>query len=176
MKKKDLTMLSRIFLIILVFFWMFVIYQFSADVAADSQSLSDAVVNQFYKIVYHFTGKRLDLVLSVANKALLGYFFRKMAHVFIFFILSIFTMLFLFTFKINMWLRMVITLLFCGGYALLDEYHQMFVEGRGSSLKDVLIDSSGAFLGILVSLIIFCIIYTIYHVHESKKMKKLEYK
>jgi VanZ family protein len=36
----------------------------------------------------------------------------------------------------------------CVGVASSDEFHQLFVYGRGASVKDVLIDSSGAFVGI----------------------------
>ena len=39
------------------------------------------------------------------------------------------------------------------GYASTDEIHQMFVPGREGKVFDVLIDSCGAFCGIMVSLI-----------------------
>ena len=42
----------------------------------------------------------------------------------------------------------VFTLLLCIGYAITDELHQAFVPGRTPKLLDVLIDSSGALLGI----------------------------
>ena len=38
----------------------------------------------------------------------------------------------------------------CVGFAGLDEYHQSFVNGRGPSVRDVCIDSSGAAIGILL--------------------------
>ena len=37
----------------------------------------------------------------------------------------------------------------CVIYAVSDEVHQAFVPGRGPALKDVLIDSAGAFTGII---------------------------
>lgn len=171
MEKEKLMKYSRILLILFVLFWMYIIFQFSADNATDSAALSNQVLEYFYRIVYHFTGKRLDLAIGLESQMLLGYFFRKLAHMFIYFILSIFVMLFLFTFKVNMWLRIFTALAFCGVYAVSDEYHQLFSEGRGARLKDVLIDCSGAFVGIFVALILFCIIYTIYHIHEEKNKK-----
>ncbi|OUL07904.1 hypothetical protein B0533_11730 [Sedimentibacter sp. SX930] len=48
------------------------------------------------------------------------------------------------------WKRRGISLLLCVGYAISDEFHQQFVPGRGPLLKDVLIDTSGAALGILL--------------------------
>lgn len=38
-------------------------------------------------------------------------------------------------------------LLVCAGYAALDEYHQIFVKGRGPHPQDVLLDTAGAFAG-----------------------------
>jgi VanZ family protein len=35
------------------------------------------------------------------------------------------------------------TALFCAAYAMSDEYHQTFVQGRGGTARDVLIDSLG---------------------------------
>lgn len=41
------------------------------------------------------------------------------------------------------------TILITAGYSLSDEFHQMFVPGRGPSLLDSGIDTMGACLGIL---------------------------
>ena len=48
------------------------------------------------------------------------------------------------------WKERGISLLLCVAYAISDEFHQVFVPGRGPLLKDVLIDGSGAALGILL--------------------------
>lgn len=48
------------------------------------------------------------------------------------------------------WKRRGFTLLISVAYAISDEFHQSFVPGRGPLLKDVLIDGSGAVLGILL--------------------------
>lgn len=45
---------------------------------------------------------------------------------------------------------MLISTLFCIIYALSDEIHQLFVFGRSGELKDVLIDTIGSFLGIIL--------------------------
>ncbi|MDB6354155.1 VanZ family protein [Trichococcus sp. K1Tr] len=50
------------------------------------------------------------------------------------------------------WKRRGASLLFCVAYAVSDEFHQQFVPGRGPLLKDVLIDGSGAALGIILYL------------------------
>ena len=50
----------------------------------------------------------------------------------------------------SVWKRRGCSLLFCVAYAISDEFHQLFVPGRGPLLKDVLIDGSGAALGIML--------------------------
>ena len=51
-------------------------------------------------------------------------------------------------------------------YAVLDEYHQIFVIGRGSSVKDVLID----FIGGIIGMAIYYIVY--YLSHRIRKVRK----
>ncbi len=81
---------------------------------------------------------------------------RKVAHFTVFFMLG----------TLSCWSAWVvfkkhymsISFIFCVLYACLDEAHQFFSDGRTPLVKDVFIDSAGAFIGIsLVSLIIFCV-------------------
>jgi VanZ family protein len=51
------------------------------------------------------------------------------------------------------WKRRGASLFLCVAYAISDEFHQLFVPGRGPLLKDVLIDGSGAALGIILYLV-----------------------
>lgn len=48
----------------------------------------------------------------------------------------------------------IFSLLICILYAISDEIHQVFVPGREAQVKDVIIDSGGAAVGIGVYLII----------------------
>jgi VanZ family protein len=47
--------------------------------------------------------------------------------------------------------RWVLALLMAVLFALSDEYHQSFVEGRGSSLGDVVIDGFGAAIALMIA-------------------------
>lgn len=40
-------------------------------------------------------------------------------------------------------------------FAMTDEFHQLFVDGRGGQIQDVLIDALGAMIGVSIS-VIFC--------------------
>lgn len=52
--------------------------------------------------------------------------------------------------RLSVGYRRVLALLMAVLFALSDEYHQSFVEGRGSSIRDVAIDSAGALVGLLL--------------------------
>ncbi len=159
----------RIIAILTTLIWMIVIFRFSMDTGTSSHELSDMCVQIFNKAVYHFTGKDLTISITPEHYALIELFFRKLAHMSIYFVLSINVMVVLFTFNIKMSLRMFISALFCFLYALSDEFHQMFVDGRGASFTDCLIDTSGALLGIIAALVLYCILYTIMTKYQKHK-------
>ncbi len=51
------------------------------------------------------------------------------------------------------WFCALIALLIATAYAATDEYHQTFVASRGASVHDVMIDASGALLGVALVLL-----------------------
>lgn len=72
---------------------------------------------------------------------------------------SILTMLLMFTYETYpLRFKCFISLLVSFLYACSDELHQFFVGGRSASFRDVLIDSTGACIGILLTLIIYTLI------------------
>ena len=73
---------------------------------------------------------------------------RKTAHFFLYFVLGLFVIMALGKSGVARHHRFGLALLICGLYAISDEVHQFFIEGRGPQLKDVLIDCAGAFVGI----------------------------
>ena len=60
----------------------------------------------------------------------------------------------------------VSTVIFAAVYACTDEFHQIFVDGRGCRAFDVLIDSAGALVGAVAAAIILLLIVNL------KKAKK----
>ncbi len=151
----------RIIAILTTLIWMIVIFRFSIDTGTSSHELSDLCVQIFNKAIYSFTGKDLRISITPEHYAMVELFFRKLAHMGIYFILSINVMVVLFTFNMKMISRIFISVFFCFIYACTDEFHQMFVDGRGASFFDCLIDTTGAILGIVAALILYCILYTI---------------
>lgn len=79
---------------------------------------------------------------------------RKLAHMAEYFLLAVAVAFPLYVYGVRgIWL-MLLAGLICVGFACTDEYHQSFVDGRGPSKRDVLIDSIGIFLGIILVRII----------------------
>lgn len=134
---------------LLVFIWMIVIFSFSNQSAEESTRLSDSFINNTIIKVYEvFNGdaseeKQEELISKYS------YPIRKMAHFTIYFILGILVFIFLNQYIENKNI-IIYSLLICFVYACTDEFHQYFVVGRYCSFIDVLIDSTGSFISILL--------------------------
>lgn len=123
---------------LLVFLFMCAIFSLSAQNADESSSLSNGL---------------LQKVMDFTHISLSSFAIRKLAHATEYALLAL-----LFS---NAFYRL------CGNplssaafsltsiYACTDEFHQLFVSGRGCSLFDVGIDSLGALTGTLICFLIF---------------------
>jgi VanZ family protein len=94
----------------------------------------------------------LHVTVSSPTFNLLHELMRKSAHVTVY---GIFAMLLYYSLGGSRsrewrWLTALGALLIAGGYALTDEYHQLFVPGRGPSLVDSGIDTMGALVGLTI--------------------------
>lgn len=92
---------------------------------------------------------------------------RKNAHAFEYCILAIFVSLILFQFKLQGRRAIIYIMFICLFYAVLDEFHQLYVPGRTSSVRDVLIDFTGSIIGM-------AFYYTVHYAIEDMKIKKLK--
>lgn len=103
-------------------------------------------------------------------------FIRKTAHFTEFFALAVTVAFPLYVYKIRGIFLIILGELLCVGVAFLDEYSQSFVLGRTPSYRDVMIDSAGAFCGILIAWIICFIgrktIFRWLSLEEYRKKKK----
>lgn len=129
---------------------MYMIYNFSAQPGDVSAQLSYKVS---YKIV-ETVDQALDANMEYWEIETWVYrihgLVRKLAHMTEYFALAVAVAFPLYVYGIHgIWL-MLLAGLICVGFACGDEYHQSFVEGRGPSKRDVLIDSFGVFWGIIL--------------------------
>lgn len=82
---------------------------------------------------------------------------RKLAHVFEFFVQSVWIGLALIALKY--FSKNIIYILFCGLLtACIDEFLQLFFDGRGSMVSDIFIDFSGTLIGIVFCTVIYMLI------------------
>lgn len=140
--------------LILVLLWMFFIF-FMSNMDRDnsdnkSMTIATGIVDKVDKITkasdevvkYHHEE---EFVLNINN------FFRKCAHVFEYFVLSLLVLNFLFQLNKFQYLTCsIINVIFSFLYACSDEFHQTFISGRGGQFRDVLIDTIGILLGCII--------------------------
>ncbi|MBO4458409.1 MAG: VanZ family protein [Butyrivibrio sp.] len=133
---------------------MCLIFMLSSQEGTTSSQLS-------YKVgvkIFTFANEKLDKGWSQERIAELStkyqYYVRKTAHFTEYFFLGVSVAFPLYVYGVRgLWL-VFFAGAFCAGFAGLDEYHQSFVMGRGPSPKDVMIDCSGAFPGIILTRIV----------------------
>lgn len=132
------------------FLMMYMIYSFSADTGMVSSDLSYKVNERIVVTV----DKVLNLELSEEQityyKQRINYPVRKAAHMTEYALLAIAIAFPLYVYGVRGIGLMILTGTVCVSYAILDEYHQSFVAGRTSSLKDVAIDSIGVICGVII--------------------------
>ena len=144
---------------ILCIFWMLVIFWFSAQVADDSQEMSDFFVRLLDALF------SLDIMKNEIIQDMTSFLVRKAAHMSEYAILAILLGLTIREYKKEPWLLLALTA--TAAYAATDEFHQLFVPGRSGQLKDVLIDTAGGALGLgLLALILY--------LQRRRKMKEYE--
>ena len=127
----------------IVMFWMILIYYFSQQTVDESIKLSSVPTMVFSEL--------LELLFpnSAFEEEYIHHIVRKLAHFTIYFILGI-----LVSYLLNVGKRkgkkiIFIAVICCLLFAISDETLQLFIYGRGAQVTDVLIDISGASLGIL---------------------------
>ena len=132
---------------ILAFLWMFIIFLFSAQTGEQSSALSNSILFNLAIPFLNFFN-----IQTYYNVEFISFLVRKGAHVVVFFVLAI-----LFINAIlasNMFKKIshsyICALALSFLYACLDEFHQSFTPGRNMSFWDVVIDTVGACLGLML--------------------------
>lgn len=126
-----------------VLVWALVIFLFSNQDGSASSSN-----NKF--ILYLLKSININIDYIFGNQT--DYIIRKSAHFFEYFILCHFLFKAL-SIDIEHKKSILISLFLTFLYACSDEIHQMFVSGRAASFKDVIIDTSGGLLYLIIYLI-----------------------
>lgn len=134
-------MSKKIIKTLLLIAWLILIFYFSAQ----NGTISSNTSGRLLKIIANFL-KVSDVDNFVST---FSFLIRKTAHFSEYFILFIISYN-CFKEYSNFKKIALISFIFCVLCASFDEFHQLFVDGRSGQVKDVLIDSSGAFCAFLI--------------------------
>ena len=145
-----------VFLVLSILFAV-MIFCFSARNGVESTEDSYSVGREYGRIVHSdFNSWPEEEQLDFAEKV--DHPIRKLAHATEY---AVFAML-----LCGVWLdgrrKRRISVIFAWGtatvYAMTDEFHQLFVPGRSGQVKDVLLDSCGAAVGVLILMLVMLLI------------------
>jgi len=127
-----------------VLLWMAIIFSFSSDTHSQQHS------SRLFEPFFHW----LFPSMSQAEVEKLHHYFRKCGHLTEYAILGLLVWRALHGSKGKLppwsWPKVGGTLLIVFLYAATDEFHQVFVPGRTPMISDVLVDTAGGAIGLLV--------------------------
>lgn len=182
-------MQKRIILGILIIIWMITIFLFSSQDGMESESTSDIITNRIVneniendiEIEENVDNTNNEDANNSVNVAKYNYEFemykgevrlvvRKSAHFIIYLVGGFLLFNFFRTYNISLRNQIIYAILGIILYASSDEFHQLFVNGRTARVEDVLLDTLGAIVGILINIIFLKIICKM----KNKKDKALD--
>ena len=99
--------------------------------------------------IKYYNTEEWTSLLSEFSYEQLSYMILKSAHFFEYAVLAVLIRSLLHCYRYTWMNRIIYALFMVLLCAILDEYFQSFVDGRNSSVKDILIDFSGAIVGCL---------------------------
>lgn len=153
-----------VLLLILAIGWMFCIFKLSGMTSQKSNGKSIDYISMLIEDTLDITNDYgitnshpSEEKLARASK-LMNSPIRKVIHATVYFVLAFFVMILLniiFDHKKYL-LSFILALIIAVIFAITDEFHQTFVNGRTGQILDVCIDSLGALLGLAF--------YTTYHI------------
>lgn len=153
--------MKKLLCLLLVILAMGTMYYFSSQEGDVSKHQSDTAINVIDKIRSEITLKD-HKIISVKEKVFnklkqygdKGYIVRKMAHFSIYACIGASVSLLVYSLSKRIYISSIVAMITSISYAYYDEMRQLAVDGRVGSMKDVLIDASGAFTGILILFVI----------------------
>lgn len=161
---------TAVFIILLIAV-MCAVFMFSSQDGNRSGGISEKVTRVICRVIFFkYDEMSGDEQLFVVRQ--LNYFVRKLAHFSVYMLMGILSYSALLIANIEkIAQKWAVSLGICALYAALDEIHQYFIPGRSMRFTDVLIDCSGALIGIAIVKLI-CI--TADHIKQNVKISRKE--
>ena len=127
---------------------MLTIFIFSSKPADTSNDSSLNIANNILTIYENTTNQQYQEPQRWNILETINHIVRKSAHFCEYAVLSIAFALHLFVHQKSRRYIIIWSTLMSGAYAATDEYHQTFIPGRSGQFSDVLLDTTGAFVGV----------------------------
>ena len=144
--------MKKIISFIVLILWMIVIFSFSSADANKSTGTSDKVITTMIEIKDKITNNETpnnEKEIIVKNSS---FYIRKLAHITEYLILGFLMFNLLKQYSVtNIYYAIGLSIL----YSCTDEFHQLFINGRSGSIRDVLIDSIGILIGTYLYKLLF---------------------
>ena len=140
---------KKIFLVLDIL-WMGFIFYLSNQPADISSDQSGELIKMLSNLP--IIGNVIDYMMKID---IAQFIVRKSAHMFAYFLL--FILMFMYAYKNNKGVKKSYFIGFVATflYACTDEIDQVFIEGRSGEIRDILVDSTGALIGmVLVGIIL----------------------
>ncbi|URZ14837.1 VanZ family protein [Clostridium felsineum] len=161
--------MKKIFLILLCLLCFGFIFYNSSQNGNASNDRSYKVTNElrnFYRKIKGENKENYTKLPTNPRDEKINLFIRKNAHAFEYCLLAGIVTIIIFSLGLKGRYAIVYIWFICLFYAVLDEFHQMYVPGRTSLVSDVLVDFLGANIGMWFSYFVY---YTIFKKFRSKK-------
>ncbi|MDD4688198.1 MAG: VanZ family protein [Eubacteriales bacterium] len=141
-----------------------VIFAFSNQSAQVSSKDSEGLIYFLLTLISGIFGWSNQEMLSIVDA--IHTLVRKTAHFSIYALLGVFVLNYVLTYIKSIKRASWTTVLVCFLYACSDEIHQLFIPGRSGEIRDVVIDTLGAAVGVLFMML------TIEVINRYKRRKK----
>lgn len=164
--------LLRLLFLLLTIATFILIFRFSSEGGEKSSSTSEKVVKKVintFSYTQNLTETRKTKLINILQPIT-----RKIAHFSIYTLVGIWIMSFISTYDITILKKLFFSIGVGLLYAISDEIHQGFIPGRSPEIRDVLIDTCGVTLGILIVVAIVSFFSVIKYEHKEIKEKRID--
>lgn len=158
-------MLKKIILWVAVIALSVRIFGFSAATGKQSEGTSEKITKVILQMLGHETTNISEDTPEYKFFQMCHKIVRKAAHFFLYSVLAVLTLFLAKSYRLNILVSSVVSALYCLLFAIGDEIHQLFVDGRSGQIGDVFIDFGGALFGI-------GIVILMYHMMHRKSVCK----
>jgi VanZ family protein len=142
--------MRKVIAFIAVVLWICFIFYNSSNINEISQKRSLQVVHMLNKDLKPSNKAGATKIEAKKKEHRLNYIIRKNAHAFEYLVLAVLLYMQFSTYKMKLRTSFKYILFICVLTACADEYYQSFIDGRTSSALDVLIDTGGSLLGLML--------------------------